>query len=75
MGGPVAEEAMPSTFLERRLKRIAVLGLRSWFSNGNCIFKLTFARIDAKRYRGTSLLLIPALSLEFAQGWSEQQRN
>lgn len=71
--GPVANADVPSTFMERRLKRIALL--RSWFRDKNCIFKLTFARIGAKRYRAVSLLLIPTLSLEFAQAWSEQQRN
>lgn len=73
--GPVAEADVPSSFMERRLKRIALLGLRNWLRDRNCIFKLTFARIAAERYSGASLLLIPTLSLEFAQAWSEQQRN
>lgn len=53
--GPAAEADVPSTLMERRLDRIALLGLRSWSRDRNCIFKLTFARIGARRYSAASL--------------------
>ena len=46
---------VPSAFMEKKLKRTALLRLRSCFRGRNYIFKLTLARIDAKRRSAASL--------------------
>lgn len=44
-----------SAFMEKKLKRTILLRLRSWFRGKNYIFKLTLAKIRAKRCTAASL--------------------